>query len=1057
MKSRSIICFGVSGSRRAQSFLVLLLMLLSHVPLMSQISYFCDFEDDTELQNWTFNAGNRGEKATNKWYVGSAINNGGKRSLYISSDGGATATYQAAATTITSYRTFTLPKGDYEISFDWQAFGYSKCDATDTITDALYFLWMPDSVKSNSQTSNSILPAYVGNYAVKFNGSSRLSGHTWNTVSGTISSDGVTPYKMVFVWNNNSRYSFPPGASVDNISIVPKGVCEKPSDIEIELLEDEKIKIKWSGDADAYDIRCKSTTDTKWQEYVDYQGNEIIVSDIGEGVCDVFIRSKCGRVSSVWASHSQFVYYPGTRCVDYMNLTPGNCFFGVVGSPTSSRGVVDNGYLAMSSRHTIHYNRAEVDPRTNGSLPTVPDGEIASVRLGNWNAGGQAEAIQYDYLVDTAENAILLLKYAVVLQDPGHDEEEQPRFTLQILDNGFQLDDDGCAEADFSAGFVSESDGWHEVGTSSNKVEWKDWTTVGINLKEYHNKNLTIKLVTYDCKLSGHYGYAYFTLGCNDGRIQGLSCGESARNRFKAPDGFLYRWYLPDRPNNTLSTDQIFEVDPMDTLTYSCDVIQPTKKECYYTVSANATPRYPVAKGIVKQEVRDCRNFVTFYDSSYVHHVNPETGRIERSRDDCDSVVWHFLDDGTSCRATEAFEKEFPKEGGVFRVMLTAHLVDCYSDTVFEISLPKLGASIDTVRVVECNASSYRWDRTNQYYFSSGFYCDTASVGNEYGCEDITVLDLTLVNIKPTELEKVVCSQDLPYIFGDRELYESGTYTDTLLSYQNCDSVVRLELTVNESLEFDESCFQLSAYGCADDENIKIPYVLRSGKASTYDIVFDDIKADRLLGVKEVEAVEPELLIALSDSILPGRYSAKVLFRNADCGDVTLPLELDIYYPSSIITQRWNDVLAIYNSGYNGGYEFIAYQWLKNGQPMEGEIKSILYVPEGLDIEAAYSTMLTRTTDGVTALTCEVHPQYFADVEVMPTVTFSGGIINVKSDNKGIARMWNAMGQLVCTYVLQNGYNEIKSPGMAGTYLLELIFEDGSRRTEKIAVRDNAR
>ena len=40
---------------------------------------------------------------------------------------------------------------------------------------------------------------------------------------------------------------------------------------------------------------------------------------------------------------------------------------------------------------------------------------------------------EYDYIVDSTKSAILLLNYAVILQDPNHESQDQPRFTLQIL------------------------------------------------------------------------------------------------------------------------------------------------------------------------------------------------------------------------------------------------------------------------------------------------------------------------------------------------------------------------------------------------------------------------------------------------------------------------------------------------------------------------------------------------------------------------------------------------------------------------------------------------
>ena len=52
----------------------------------------------------------------------------------------------------------------------------------------------------------------------------------------------------------------------------------------------------------------------------------------------------------------------------------------------------------------------------------------------------------------------MYLQYAVVLEDPDHTPEDQPRFTLEILNENNQLIDSICGFADFIA---SNSLGWN--------------------------------------------------------------------------------------------------------------------------------------------------------------------------------------------------------------------------------------------------------------------------------------------------------------------------------------------------------------------------------------------------------------------------------------------------------------------------------------------------------------------------------------------------------------------------------------------------------------------
>ena len=119
------------------------------------------------------------------------------------------------------------------------------------------------------------------------------------------------------------------------------------------------------------------------------------------------------------------------ECPDWYDLTGSHvkCEIGPYSARQTGNGwqteVVDFGPGEIQSRHTVHRDANEVDPRTtnNGTtqgLHTVPAGEIASVRLGNWldgrvtgnaNETGQAERITYTFTV-TDDNKYLLMRYA---------------------------------------------------------------------------------------------------------------------------------------------------------------------------------------------------------------------------------------------------------------------------------------------------------------------------------------------------------------------------------------------------------------------------------------------------------------------------------------------------------------------------------------------------------------------------------------------------------------------------------------------------------------------
>lgn len=1006
--------------------------------------YQTDFEDETENAEWRLNTGNRGPICANRWYFGKPGANGGDVGLFISGDNGESNMYVESPVSVIAYRSITLDEGDYELTFDWQAGGLDG-------VDGLYVCWVPekDTAKLKS-VNNSFLQDFVidsvNSYALFFGQeTSCLAQRNWNSIVDTIHSDG-TPYNLVFVWRNGLAQVESPSGSIDNILITEVGTCHRPTNLMANTKGDD-VLFQWSGDAESYDVRCWSEVSREWKEFQNVSGNYIVISDMPEGLATYYVRANCGEFKSGWVSIDKFLFYSGTRCIDYLALSNSNCWIGDVFNAKQRGEVVDKGSWNKNSRHTIHWNHKERDTRTNGLLKTVPDGELASVRLGNWNTNAEAECVEYNYTVDTATNPILLLNYAVVFQDPEHDSIEQPRFTLEILCENKPLDKYGCGEAFFAAGKNTTGEGWNSIVKSEggNVIWWKDWTTVAINLYKYHNKTLKIRLVTYDCAQGGHYGYAYFTLGCSDGKIRGLSCANSAKNRFAGPSGFNYRWYLQDNPDVILSESQIFEVEPNDTMTYNLDVIQPTNKNCYYTLQASAVARWPKVDVEYTQSVSDCKNSVNFKNKSYVRRVNQLTEESTNTLESCESFFWDFGDGTTSTEENPTHI--FPDKGGKYTVTFSAGISngECTDDTIFTLELPKISVSRDTIKSNICFGESYNFNGT--YLFNEGIYSDTLS--SIYGCDSIKVLELTVFP-KPEDklIKDTICSDEV-YNFEGELLTESGHYETTLKTETGCDSIIKLDLVVNESLlvEFDSV-----VTACADEENLIIPYNITSGNLNYFSIDIES-KSVKYSEFENSTIESDALIVGMPENIVPGDYVVNLDFGPKSCGKSGDTISLKVYYPSSILVQRWDDVLAVKNEDYNGGYEFVSFQWYKNGELIEGATSSILYVPEGLDLSAEYSVLLTRLSDNVTTLSCVADLSDFSLAEEERMVVFnSADLLEVNASDVAKMKIWTSNGLLVAEFVLSKGKNIINTSGLSGIFLLDCLFKDNYREIKQVVL-----
>ena len=359
--------------------------------------------------------------------------------------------------------------------------------------------------------------------------------------------------------------------------------------------------------------------------------------------------------------------------------------------PTMTDGVVDYGYHDIRSRHTVNYE-CEYDPRTGNVLRTIPEGGTVSVRLGNWNNNRETESITYKYNVDTASNDLLILRYAAVLQDPRHSESAQPQFSFDIVDENGESIDDVCNSAVFTAGNVSD---WNMFETESEVVQWKDWSAVGINLAPFDGQTIYVKLTTRDCKESYHYGYAYFTLECENKVITSDGCGENIDNIYSAPEGFDYEWFRESDPDVVLSTERSCHITEEGVYKCVLKMIGRTS-DCSDTLTVNATRRYPLAQFDYEMVDTDrCDVHVQMKNSSVVttenHNIASSTG------EPCESYVW--IVDGEDVSHDKNPVVSLYAGDHVVQLVAILACGEC-RDTISQIihvELPECGDVIDTV------------------------------------------------------------------------------------------------------------------------------------------------------------------------------------------------------------------------------------------------------------------------------------------------------------------------------------------------------------------------
>ena len=166
-------------------------------------------------------------------------------------------------------------------------------------------------------------------------------------------------------------------------------------------------------------------------------------------------------------------------------------------------------------------------------------------------------------------------------------------------------------------------------------------------------------------------------------------------------------------------------------------------------------------------------------DSTFILHltVNPSYTTVIDSTANSNSFDWYG---------------QTYTESGTYEYLLQS-ATGC--DSLLILNLKLCETMVYPVEEVLTCQLDYEWH--GHTYIEDGTYHDT--IIGETGCEEIYVLQLRFVEEFSVELNDTVCdSYPWPWASGGY-LTESGFYTQTVVTEAGCDSIVKLNLTVNRT------------------------------------------------------------------------------------------------------------------------------------------------------------------------------------------------------------------------------------------------------------------
>ncbi len=445
----------------------------------------------------------------------------------------------------------------------------------------------------------------------------------------------------------------------------------------------------------------------------------------------------------------------------------------------------------VPGRHTIMTGPG-TDPNTNNQLSVVAPGGNFSVRLGNDFANYQAEQLRYSFLV-TPQTALFIYRYAVVLQDPGHDPGDQPRFEIRVFDQNGDIDSVCGMYSVVAAAGIPGFQTIVDPLDSTNTVHWKNWTSVGIDLTSKMGSVITIEFSTGDCNLGAHYGYAYIDCMCFEFNVRSDFCPGNLIATLTAPSGFTgYQWSTGE------TTQSINIVNPLvgDTLS----VILTSVTGCQVVLNSILHETSITAAFNVMDS---CFNSASFMDSSYVDTGSP-----------VNNWLWNFADGTFSNLQSPTHVFPWPANYNVTLIVSNdGGCRDSVTHPVFARDIPHPGFTsppvcpnqplifTDTTHTTNGNIISWAWNfgdgsginssqNPAHIYNLSGTYYVTLTLDDVFGCRGstahqvITYASPTAVFSVPegcpnapisfTSLSNTGTGGSETWIFGDGSLPVSG-------------------------------------------------------------------------------------------------------------------------------------------------------------------------------------------------------------------------------------------------------------------------------------------
>ena len=252
----------------------------------------------------------------------------------------------------------------------------------------------------------------------------------------------------------------------------------------------------------------------------------------------------------------------------------------------------------------------------------------------------------------------------------------------------------------------------------------------------------------------------------------------------------------------------------------------------------------------------------------------------------------------------------------------------------------------------------------------------------QINCYDDVKINLVNYGKETVDTLDTIVRQDVAIGYNGQTYYDDANVEDTLINEYRCNHYRRYFVHVKHCLSMTVNSANLHACPTGgDDGDIYLTYDKPKGE-----IAVAYFEVPNLIEKTQVTVEPLDIVLPTRSITMPGNYHGTLTVEDDnDCDPKVFPIDFTINYPSDIFKYKFNNVLAVYKSGFGGntGFTFTAYQWYCNGQPIPGATEAVYHTDSAFNYNDIYYVELT-TPDGVTIPSCAQHIESVPDYTPQP-------------------------------------------------------------------------